>query len=92
MHTFYSHLFVMIILLFATVTVESLHPAAYVNAHNAKRCLHGSPPVTWSASVAAAAQAYTNGCNFLDYSTGGYGQNLYRIRGTQPQASQVLHL
>ncbi|CAM9796148.1 unnamed protein product, partial [Chrysoparadoxa australica] len=43
---------------------------AFLQAHNEKRCIHGSPPLTWSDTVAATAQAYAtelsqDGCGSL---------------------------
>lgn len=34
----------------------------YVEAHNIHRGLHGVPPVTWSSTLAASAQAWANTC------------------------------
>lgn len=39
--------------------------------------------MTWDATVAAAAQAWADQCNFSHY-TAGYGQNLYASAGGGP--------
>jgi uncharacterized protein YkwD len=35
---------------------------AFLNSHNGYRAKHCVPPLTWSADLAAAAQAWANGC------------------------------
>ena len=50
-------------------------PQQWVDAHNNYRALHGVPNVTWSATIAASAQAYANGCP-SGHSGSGYGENM----------------
>ncbi len=59
-----------------------------VEAHNAARAnvvpaaSPAIPPLTWSSSVAAAAQAWAMECNFShDTDNGTYGQNIYAATG-----------
>jgi hypothetical protein len=40
------------------------------------------PPLTWSTTVAAAAQAWANNCQFQHGGTGNYGQNIYATSST----------
>lgn len=47
----------------------------WLQAHNNYRTLHGVPPVTWSATVAASAQTYAETCP-SEHSGSGYGENL----------------
>lgn len=47
----------------------------WLQAHNQKRTLHGVPSVTWSATVAASAQAYANTCP-SGHSSSEHGENL----------------
>ena len=47
----------------------------WLQAHNKHRILHGVAPFTWSATVAASAQAYADTCPF-NHSGSGYGENL----------------
>jgi len=47
----------------------------WLQAHNNYRALHGVPPVTWSATVAASAQAWANTCPSR-HSGSGYGENM----------------
>ncbi len=35
-----------------------------LNAHNAKRAMHRTPALSWSANLAAGAQAWANNCDF----------------------------
>jgi len=74
--------------------------AAYVLAHNTRRCLHTSPNVQWSSDVAAVAQAYASQCKFSHssssnpadrYTSGGQagGENLY-TSSAAPTAETVL--
>ena len=49
---------------------------AYLDAHNTRRCMHGTPALQWSAAVAASAQAHADKCLF-QHSSGPYGENLY---------------
>src|SRR5262245_13291718 len=55
-------------------------PAAMVAEHNRYRAQHCSPPLTWSATLAARAQRWADrlrdhGCA-LQHSQGEYGENL----------------
>lgn len=47
----------------------------WLQAHNNYRTLHGVPPVTWSDTVAASAQAYADTCP-SGHSGSVYGENL----------------
>lgn len=47
----------------------------WLDAHNKYRSLHGVPPVTWSATVAASAQAWADTCP-SGHSSSGYGENM----------------
>jgi len=47
----------------------------WLQAHNTYRALHGVPPVTWSATVAASAQAWADTCPST-HSGSGYGENI----------------
>lgn len=47
----------------------------WLQAHNTYRALHGVPPVTWSATVAASAQAWADTCP-SGHSGSGYGENM----------------
>jgi hypothetical protein len=46
------------------------------------------PPLTWSSDVAATAQSWANGCQFM-HSGGKYGENLYATSGTSPPSDVV---
>ncbi len=48
----------------------------WLNAHNTYRALHGVPPVTWSTTVAATAQAWADGCTYVHSGTPGVGENI----------------
>ena len=50
---------------------------AILDAHNGYRAKHCVAPLTWSAAVAAAAQAWANTCPTTHGGGGGYGQNLF---------------
>ena len=47
----------------------------WLQVHNQYRSLHGVPPVTWSATVAASAQAWADTCP-SGHSSSGYGENM----------------
>lgn len=47
----------------------------WLDAHNAHRALHGVPPVTWSDTLAASAQAWADTCPST-HSGSGYGENM----------------
>ena len=50
----------------------------WLQVHNQLRSLHGVPPVTWSATVAASAQAWANTCPLPgNHSSWGYGENMH---------------
>jgi uncharacterized protein YkwD len=46
------------------------------------------PPLTWSSTVAATAQAWANGCKFT-HSGGSYGENIYATTGSATPAAVV---
>ena len=48
----------------------------WLDAHNKHRGLHGVPPVKWSATVAASAQAWANTCTWDHDKTTSYGENM----------------
>ena len=64
-----------------------------LNAHNAARAKHGVPPLSWSASLAKAAQAWADRCVF-EHSSTNYGENLAQGTGdfanAVPPSSPVL--
>lgn len=47
------------------------------------------PAMTWSATVAATAQAWANGCNFMHNPAGTYGENIYASTGGSTPAAVV---
>ena len=47
----------------------------WLDAHNKHRSLHGVPPVTWSNTVAASAQAWVDTCP-SGHSSSSYGENM----------------
>jgi hypothetical protein len=51
--------------------------AETLSTHNAKRAIHRSPALSWSASLAAQAQAWANKCSFSHDNFNGFGENLY---------------
>lgn len=59
----------------------------WVAAHNAQRAAvmpapsTALPEVTWSATVAATAQAWADRCNFQHNAASGYGENLFASAG-----------
>lgn len=61
---------------------------AWLNAHNQYRALHGVPPVAWSATVAASAQAYVNTCP-SGHSSSPYGENILFANYVLPPADVV---
>ena len=64
-------------------------------AHNAARAAVKPaaspplPPLTWSSTVAAYAQAYSEKCTWK-HSMGTYGENIYASFGSQPTPSVVV--
>jgi len=50
----------------------------YLSAHNSVRLQHGASPLTWSSTLASAAQQWVDGCKFQHSggSLGPYGENL----------------
>lgn len=48
------------------------------------------PPLVWSATVAAAAQAVANTCMY-QHSSNGYGENIYASAGTTPTPAAVVN-
>jgi len=59
-----------------------------LNAHNAARAKHGVPPLSWSASLAKAAQAWADRCVF-EHSNTNYGENLAQGTGEYSGADAV---
>ena len=65
---------------------EPANMAGMLEAHNAARAAvmpaatPAIPPLTWSSTVAAAAEAWASQCNF-SHNTMGYGQNIYASTG-----------
>ncbi|KAL1918288.1 uncharacterized protein VTP21DRAFT_2948 [Calcarisporiella thermophila] len=49
--------------------------ATILDAHNRLRARHGAPPLTWSDSLANAAQSWANQCR-MEHSHGKFGENL----------------
>lgn len=69
---------VMILLLIPSSVILAATPAqitAWLEKHNSFRVFHGVPPVSWSATVAASAQAFAETCPDK-HSGSGYGENL----------------
>lgn len=63
--------------------------AETVQVHNAKRALHGTPALSWSASLASKAQAWANTCNVWHPKDGVYGENLFTwTNGTGRDATE----
>ena len=62
----------------------------YLAQHNALRSTHRAPPLTWSSTVAANAQAHADQCQLKADAKYKYGQNLFMARGHHPTPSQVL--
>ena len=61
-------------------TSSSIPPqlAEMLKAHNEKRALHGSPPLSWDAGLAAGAQSWAAACTRQHSGFDkGYGENLY---------------
>jgi len=57
----------------------------WLQAHNEYRALHGAPPVTWSTSLEASAQAWADTCPD-GHSSSGYGENMaYASYSLTPQ-------
>jgi uncharacterized protein YkwD len=61
-----------------------------LDAHNADRARHCTPPLTWSAEVAASAQVWANRCVFDHDYHSGLGENL--AWGTRLSAQQAVQL
>jgi uncharacterized protein YkwD len=60
-----------------------------LSAHNSFRAMHGVPALSWSAGLAATAQAWANRCVF-EHSNNGLGENLATgSSGGFPPAAQV---
>lgn len=68
----------------ASANGDCPNPDAGVLAlHNQKRALHtGTSALTWSATVAASAQAWADGCIYQHTTGGSYGENLYATTGS----------
>jgi hypothetical protein len=73
---------------------ESAAVSGITAAHNAARAAVSPPaaapipPLTWSDTVAATAQAWANNCHFM-HSGGKYGENIYASSGTSTPAQVV---
>ncbi len=62
----------------------------FVNAHNIHRTNHGAMPVTWSASVAATAQAFADTCSMGVHSTNtSNGENIFLSSATSTPTTAV---
>lgn len=59
---------------------------AILNAHNGHRAKHCVPNLTWSAQMAADAQAWANACNFAHSSVG--GENLWMGSPSGPHTAK----
>jgi pathogenesis-related protein 1 len=74
---------------------EPADMAGMTEAHNAARAAvmpaasPPIPPLTWSSTVASAAQSWANGCSFAHGGLDGYGQNIYATTGTAEPADVV---
>eukprot|EP00667_Euglena_gracilis_P004639 EG_transcript_4664 len=78
-------------------TIIPSYAAAFVKDHNIKRCMHGVPPLTWSASVAATAETWAATCsgvhtNITVRSNMWFGENLWGVSGLQPTAAGAVTL
>lgn len=49
------------------------------------------PPLTWSNTVAATAQAWANKCMFVHNPSSGYGENIYATSGSNVTASMPVN-
>jgi uncharacterized protein YkwD len=61
-----------------------------LDAHNADRARHCTPPLSWSAEIAATAQVWANRCVFAHDYNSGLGENL--AWGTQLSARDAVQL
>jgi len=68
--------------------LDATQQAEMVTAHNKWRQAVGTPPLAWSAALAATAQAWadqlkaTRGCNAVHSGTAGVGENLFWASAT----------
>jgi uncharacterized protein YkwD len=84
--------------LLALVFVFAFHASAFaqsdgqilLDAHNAYRAKHCTPPLTWSAEIAATAQLWANRCVFDHDRNNELGENL--AWGTRLSASEAVSL
>eukprot|EP00667_Euglena_gracilis_P002198 EG_transcript_2198 len=70
-------------------TIIPSYAAAFVNAHNVKRCMHGVPLMTWSAAVEATAVTWAATCsgvhtNLTVRMNDWFGENLWGVSGMEP--------
>ncbi|KAL5487923.1 hypothetical protein ACEPAI_6031 [Sanghuangporus weigelae] len=61
---------------------------AWLDGHNTLRQQHGASALTWSDTLASAAQSWANGCVF-EHSGGQYGENLYAGTGNVGPSNAV---
>ena len=61
-----------------------------LKAHNEKRALHGSPPLSWDVGLAAGAQSWAAACTRQHSGFDkGYGENLYREQTRPPETRSI---
>ena len=77
-------------LAFTTNAMAQTEAQTLLDAHNAYRARHCTPPLTWSTEVAATAQAWANRCVFDHDYNSGLGENL--AWGTELSARQAVQL
>ncbi len=75
---------------FDTSAVAQNDAQTLLNAHNADRARHCTPPLTWSAEIAATAQQWANRCVFDHDYHSDYGENL--AWGTELSAQEAVQL
>ena len=77
------------------VDVEPTGVAGITAAHNAARAAVSPapatpiPPLAWSSAVAATAEAWASGCEFVHNPNSGYGENIYATSGSATPADVV---
>lgn len=70
--------------------LAQVEPLTLLNAHNAYRARHCTPPLTWSSELAASAQKWANRCVFNHDPNNELGENL--AWGTDLSASEAVDL
>jgi len=70
-------------------SVPSSDQQAYLDDHNNFRQLHGANPLTWSAELASAAQAWADKCVFEHSGTSGVGENIATGSGDMSISSAI---